>query len=62
MALAWTVPAIWGALWVANGLFPATGLGKALWNWVLPALLSTLAGGMIAFVGVIAVLLSKRDP
>ena len=61
MALAWALPAIWGILWIANGLLPEAALSKVLWNWLIPTLLCTLAGAMIVFVGVIALLFSKRE-
>ena len=58
MGLAWLLPAIWGIVWIAEGLMPSAQLGNVLWLWFLPTLVSTLVGGMIIFVGLIALLFS----
>ena len=64
MAFAWLLPGLWGIVWIADGLLPNAQLGRVLWVWFLPTLVSTLAGGMIIFVGLIALpfsLFSKDD-
>jgi len=61
MALAWLLPGVWGIVWIADGLFPNAQLGKILWAWLVPTLVSTMAGGMILFIGLIALLFLKDD-
>ena len=61
MALAWALPLIWGILWIADGRLPNARLGNLLLAWLVPTIVATMAGGMIMFVGVIALLFSKNE-